>query len=281
MAETLPSDIANLIGSSHIQGRALLLAIATDIDETGHLANQWLLVTERAIAVTVPNDQLRQLDARCVRTFLHSEIEGCRTQVEVGSGYLQVKKGQVWVDVLRFSNRLAPQFQEVVQKLEQLRRFGEFPLEESEATDDGNDTGQAHGDSAAGAVKPATPTYQILNRVFALLRPYLSKALLIGGLSITTVAIELVPPWLQMVLVDRVLGSKEPASQTATILATLTAIVAGLALVATGVFVAQATAASNVYMRILESPHAAKAKRSALADVLVCKGVVPMSCDCG
>jgi ATP-binding cassette subfamily B protein len=232
---TLPSDIANLLGTPPLQGRALLLAVCTDIDVTGHAASQWLLVTERELCVAVGSNTAKQLNARCLRTFPLNKVEGCRAKVEVGSGYLQVRQGDVWIDVLRFTNRLSHQFHEAVHKMEQLRRYGAFTLEgadsESDADSEASETGTA-GESG----KSSTPSWQTLRRVFGLLRPYGRRAILIGCLSIIAVVIELAPPWLQMVLVDRVLTGKGAPPQAGSIpmgavLFTLAGIVSCLAFI--------------------------------------------------
>jgi ATP-binding cassette subfamily B protein len=230
METSLPSEIANLLGTSNLQGRALLLAVRTDIDETGHATDQWLLVTEREIAVAVPSNRDKQQNARCVRTFRLDQIDGCRTQVEVGSGYLQVRQNQVWVDVLRFSNRLAQQFRDAQHKLEQLRRFRAFPVDDLVA-DESASGEKSLDEKESSEGKPTAPSWQTLRRVFGLLKPYGSRAILIGFLSVVAVAIELVPPWLQMILVDRVLTEKHASTQVGPVLFTLAGIVGCLAVI--------------------------------------------------
>lgn len=231
MRPTLPGEIANLLGTHPLQGRALLLALCTDIDETGHAASQWLMVTERELTVAVPSDSQKQLGPRCLRTFPLNQIEGCRTIIEVGSGYLQVQQGKVWIDVLRFSNRLAHPFREAVHKLEQLRRYGAFALEGTPEGDADPVTNGSNEKDSDESGKPSTPSWQTLGRVFGLLRPYGRRAILIGCLSIVAVIIELAPPWLQMVMVDRVLGGKGGSAQVGSILFTLAGIVTCLAVI--------------------------------------------------
>ncbi|MDB5386743.1 MAG: ABC-type multidrug transport system, ATPase and permease component [Planctomycetaceae bacterium] len=236
MGRTLPTEIANLMGTSQLQGRALLLAVCTDIDEGGHATNQWLIVTECELSVAAPSDPLKQQNARCLRTFPLAKIEGYRTKVEVGSGYLQIRQGQVWIDVLRFSNRLSHQFRDAVHKLEELRRYGAFSVEA--AAEGGTESGASGADEkkdSADGGKPSVPSWQTLRRVFGLLQPYGRRAILIGCLSIVAVVIELAPPWLQMVMVDRVLGGKGTTSQSSvqvgSVLFTLAGIVSCLALI--------------------------------------------------
>lgn len=223
--DSLPGEIADLIGQSHLQGRALLLAAKTDVDDGGHAADQWLLVTERECALAVRGDPSRGVSARCLRTFLFEHIEGCRIHTEVGSGYLQVCRRNVWVDLLRFTNKLAPTFREVARKLEHLRRNHEFIID-SDSSCDGSatETISKNAESAPQRV----PLLSTLRRVTKLLWPFRATAGLLGFLSVITVLIELIPPWLQMILVDNILGGKKAAPGWAAVLMSLATIVACL-----------------------------------------------------
>ncbi|MES2788678.1 MAG: DUF1854 domain-containing protein [Planctomycetota bacterium] len=229
MDPEIPSEILNLMGTSHLRGHSLLLATKTDLDEVGHTADQWLLVTERECAVAVLGDPLRGVTTRCVRTFQFEHIDGCRIQTEIGSGYLQVCHAEVWVDLLRFSNRLTPQFRDIAGKLEQLRRFGQFQVEPAD-NDSTTSQSSTTGNSTSRSQR-SLRLLQTLGRVFHLLRPFRSKAILIGVLSLVTVAIELVPPWLQKILVDNIVTGKGSTSPIASLLSMLAIIVCCLALV--------------------------------------------------
>ncbi|MDB5335628.1 MAG: transporter, partial [Planctomycetaceae bacterium] len=231
MDEAIPSEIINLIGTSHLRGRSLLLARRTDLDEVGHSADQWLLVTEKECAVAVLGDAIRGLCPRCVRTFQFEHIDGCRIQAEVGSGYLQVRHAGVWVDLLRFSNRLTPQFRDIACKLEQLRRFGEFKVEPADDANCDADARASNNGKSDSRAQRSLRLLQTLGRVFHLLRPFRTKAIVIGILSLVTVAIELIPPWLQKILVDNILAGKESSSPIPQLLIMLATIVVCLALV--------------------------------------------------
>lgn len=231
MDEAIPSEIINLIGTTHLCGRSLLLAKRTDLDEVGHSADQWLLVTEKECAVAILGDAMRGLSTRCVRTFQFGHIDGCRIQAEVGSGYLQVCHAGVWIDLLRFSNRLTPQFRDVASKLEQLRRFGEFKVEAADDTSGNGDTRASNNGKSDSRAQRSLRLLQTLGRVFHLLRPFRTKAAAIGILSLVTVAIELIPPWLQKILVDNILTGSESRSPIPQLLLMLATIVVSLALV--------------------------------------------------
>lgn len=250
--EAIPSEIANLVGGSHLQGHALLLAIPTDIDEVGRAGEQWLLVTERECAVAIPGDPEHGTSARCIRTFLFEHIDACRAHTEVGSGYLQVSRGNVWIDLLRFSNRLTSQFREIAAKLEHLRKHRDFvvdPADESGAAPAGDKLPTGTDEVPRHAI----PLFPTLRRVFLLIWPFRSKAAIIAGLSIVTVVIELAPPWLQMILVDNILGGKGAIPHWGSVTLSLALIVASLLvirLVAALIAVWKANLSSQVGTRL-------------------------------
>jgi ATP-binding cassette subfamily B protein len=231
MSTAVPSNISALIGTPQIRGHAVLLCAATDVDEAGHAAEQWLIITEREIAVVAEGDALRGLPTRCLRSYLLNEIQGSRVEAEVGSGYLQVKQGDVWIDVLRFSNKLSPKFRDIVQRLEQLRRHHEFCVPTSlDGEHECPRCGAPLKDADQRCPRCAPPA-QTLRRVMQLLRPYSLNVGVIAGLCVLAVGIELVPPWLQKVLVDQILTGNSGESATRPLVASLAAIVCSLAVV--------------------------------------------------
>ena len=226
MAATMidvPPSVTELFGTPQVRGHAVLLSLATDVDEAGHSAQQWLVLTEREVAVFAPADSHDVSTMRCLKSYSMDQIAGCRIQSEVGSGYLQVKQDEVWIDLLRFSNRLSPQFREAAHKLERLRRYRDFFVSES-VEDDGRLNGADH------TSLPRTYGLEVLPRVFRLLVPYKKTAAVIVALALTAVALELVPPWLQKVLVDQILVDA-PEAQPQLLLPALATVVGCLAVV--------------------------------------------------
>jgi ATP-binding cassette subfamily B protein len=249
----VPPSVSNLFGTSQIRGHAVLLSIPTDVDEAGHAARQWMVLTEREVAVFAPADSCDVSTMRCLKSYPIDQIAGCRVQCEVGSGYLQVKQGGVWIDLLRFSNRLTPEFREAAHKLERLRRYRDFLISESPADERVCPRCGTRLRSADHVCTRRTPFGEILRRVAALLRPYYRTVAAIGALSLTAVALELVPPWLQKVLVDQVLAGKSEhptVSWMLPLLATIVGCLAAVRLIAAVIAVAKARLSSEIGARL-------------------------------
>lgn len=231
MVNQFPPEIVSLIGKPQLPGRALLLSIASDLDQGGHAVEQWLLATEECIAVVAPDDRKAGRDVRCRVMYRFQELQGCRIQTQIGSGYLQVRQNDVWIDIIRFSNRLTSRFRDAVERIERLRCHREFPIDASDADAPACER-CGHPLSAKGAsCKHCQPSVATFRRVLGLLRPHSRQVVTILSLSAAAVAIELNPPWLQKVLVDRVLTRGDSQPSVAPLLTTLAVIVGGLALV--------------------------------------------------
>lgn len=231
MTSHFPREIVAIVGQSQLSGRALLLSVAADLDQAGRTAEQWLVATEECVAVVAAADPEQNLPVRCLACYSLKEVQGCRVQMQVGSGYLQVRQHDTWIDILRFSNRLVSRFREAVEQIERLRCNHEFRID----TDLESDPVCRH----CGVVLPANdatcrhcqPSVDTFRRVVRLLQPHSKTVLAILVLSITAVGIELVPPWLQKVLVDQVLGNDGQHGDISPLLATLAIIVGALAVV--------------------------------------------------
>src|SRR5688572_27153930 len=229
MREELPREIADLLPPKRLEH--LLFCVPTDIDDGGHAAALWLIATKSHLIVASEADASGEKPARLLRSIPYDQIGGYRVVAEVGSGYLQIKREEVWVDVLRYTNTLAAQFREVAHKLEQFRRRGQW--------NSADEVERSHECPSCGSRLPlhcdvcltCAPNSKTFARVAGLLRPYAGTTAVIGVLSIIAVAIELAPPMLQKVLVDSVLEEDRDRTNMGQLLGMLAAIVAGLAVV--------------------------------------------------
>lgn len=231
----VPHGVERLFGSSELLGKSLLLSAATDVDEAGHVARQWLIVTESELAVVAPATRPeRNINLRCIKTYQLDQLEECRIQGQVGSGYLQIRTNGVWIDLLRFSNSLSSVFEDVVERVTQLRRNRQLEVvTASDAERHCPSCGRGLGEDEASCPKCQLTSQQLFGRVGRMLVPYQRAILSVLALSATTVAIELVPPWLQKMLVDQVLagGTKTWQADAPTLLGALGTIVFVLAVV--------------------------------------------------
>jgi ATP-binding cassette subfamily B protein len=203
---------------------AVWFSLDTDVALGGEPLREWLVVASDALAVAAaavprgeppPDAPLRRLP--------WAEIERIRTAAGIGGGMLQVRVGGDWVDLVRYSNRLAARFHKLARALETAREDAAAagspvaePLLEAGPLD------PPHcGDCGLRltTVEESCPRClqkgRILRRVADLVAPHARSAILLGVLTIIGVAAELVPPKLQQYLVDEILtvgaGVTDPA----------------------------------------------------------------------
>jgi ATP-binding cassette subfamily B protein len=202
-----------------------LFTTAGDLSPEGDFEQHWLVVTaDRQLVV------LAGAKARVARVLPVAAAEQFRAHGVVGSGFLQARVDGVWVDLLRYSNRLATRFAKVATKLEQLRADGALVILPGEEVDERRCQNCGLALNFAGDVCPrCIDRGAVFGRVWAMLRPYRGQALVMCGLVLLNVVVELAPPKLQQYLVDHVLRADPAEGRPADLLTLLLAIVGVLA----------------------------------------------------
>jgi ATP-binding cassette, subfamily B, bacterial len=209
----------NLTINKTARKRENLLSLETDIGLEGNPCVERIVADGRKITVTNENREKK-------REWLLSEVQGFRVESAVGSSFLQASLDGRWIDVLRRPGNIDQPLMALVNKLNarcvSLRQSEESgrtrPPEFAESPDNSS------GDGEMRQARPLRSTMQVLS----LLRPFRGSVILLFALSLGVVSIELVPPVLQGVLVDKVLKIDMPSTSKGQLLYFLLAIVAGL-----------------------------------------------------
>ncbi len=215
IAETVPLSVLDALDQAGLSRSSLWMAHLTDVSLVGRPAQQWLVVCGRSLSVVDQNEP-----ARMIMTVPWRDIESIRTQAGVGGGTLQVKVGEDWVDLLRFSNSLAQRFHKVSRLLEPICQRGceEFdpddrsvPLELAMSIESDFDPPTCalcslRLSNADESCPRCMQRGHIIRRVKELLTPFRHGALLLCMLTIAGVAAELIPPKLQQYMIDYVLA---------------------------------------------------------------------------
>jgi ATP-binding cassette subfamily B protein len=199
-----------------------LLQFETCIDLEGHRCSEQFSVDDHTLIVSkgTPGTERRwRLD----------EIDGFRVEPGIGSCFVQARMAGHWIDLLRCPGGADPQLTASIAQLNSLDRDGDFSGFGPPSA------GQQRAFLSRGDARPRNdadpqPTRTAV-RLFSLLHPSFGTLLLLFALSAAAVVIEVAPPLLQGVLVDRVLttnGGQHPSPQ---MLFLLLAIVTGLLLV--------------------------------------------------
>ena len=238
---------ARLSGTFELAGKGtvVLFSVPTDLELSGARCEQWLVATPTDVMV------VRDPDAGgVIQSWSLQEFDAFRTSCAIGSGFLQGRAEGTWVDLVRYSNHYAAPFHDVARSLERLIHHSDFEVAEVDTADDPHCPKCGVRLPSEDATCPrCLPPERILRRVWALLTPYRAAACLMFGLALLAVGIELLPPLLQKILVDRVLKTEGNTVEMDELLLLLLALVAGLAvirLVAAGIAIWKGALSSRI-----------------------------------
>jgi ATP-binding cassette subfamily B protein len=224
--------------TEQIAEEAVLFVLDTSIDLVGNPCRQRLTIGERQLMVSdlVGN---RQPERR--RQWRWEQIEAFRVEPAVGSHFLQVQVDEQWIDVLRRPGDAARELTDLVGRLNARcgQDFRETAGGSENATrrrsdvrlgDSRSETKTPPGWLGSAAEIKTPARLRMTARLWALLRPFRGSVVLLLVLSLGAVAIDMTPPILLKVLVDRVLQADRAQNPLGQLLQLLLAIVAGLLL---------------------------------------------------
>lgn len=183
-----------------------LFSVKTDINARGLNEVQWLVLTSETLYI------FGESGREPIRVLPLREIGGFRTSPNVGSGLLQALIDGVWVDLLRFSNRLKFLFDSSLKAMEGIRT-GEIatPVSVSGVKDPQRCPKCGLMLEFAGETCPRCIDHgAAVTRVMSMIRPYWRTAGLLMVLLFFGIALDMVWPLLTRFLVDYVLVSPRP-----------------------------------------------------------------------
>jgi ATP-binding cassette, subfamily B, bacterial len=198
--------VANRLAAESIRPEDLVLCTNTDIDRAGSYHEQWLAVTNDRVLVCSDS---KTPDILVNIPF--SEVTEFRCRGAIGSGLLQARVDQLYVDILRYSNRLADRFGKIARKLD--RRLHDEPI--VVYPDDDIDPRRCRkcslmlefpGDVCPRCVNKGA----VMARMVRLMWPYRWAALTMMILLIIGISLDQVAPRLTGYLVDHVFRSRPP-----------------------------------------------------------------------
>ncbi len=205
LLRVLPGPLKLALVAQGIPREKVLLATDSDLDAQGRYAEQWLVITADRVATFA-------LDADGVYPgpgFAVKDITAAQADARVGSGFLQVKTADGWVNVIRFSNAQASKFTKAASKLRTMLRG--TPLV-CTAADDADIRRCLKCKKMLPEGTSSCPRCiskrHVFGRFFKLMLPYWPYALSAIVLVVISIGLNLVPPQLTKTLVDNVVGEK-------------------------------------------------------------------------
>ena len=215
----IPAAARGALDQSGLDAKSILFSISTDISLNGDAVSQWLIVTQRSLAVLDS-----PVDEEVLFSANWSEIDEVRTVSGVGSGRLQIRQGETWSDLLRYTNALATRFHKISRQLNLAAKAESVDAQMFSFTGIELDPPQCDGcglrlpesiDADGDACPRCMQHGRILRRLIELIAPYRNGAVVLCLLTIFGVAAELVPPKLQQYMVDQILTNNgQPMAAT-------------------------------------------------------------------
>ncbi|MCL5269300.1 MAG: DUF1854 domain-containing protein [bacterium] len=208
LKQTPNTDLARKLAEEAIRAEELLICTDTDINRQGRYEKQWLTVTREQVLVFSNGSQPRKLFALPIK-----DASEFRCQHVIGSGLLQVRVNGMYVDMLRYSNRLSDRFGKVARKLDRFLQGEPIVIHPEDEVDPRRCPKCSMMLEFPGDVCPrCVDKGAVLARMWKLMRPYRKAAVVMMLLLLVGISLDLVSPQLTRFLVDKVLT--KPAGVT-------------------------------------------------------------------
>jgi len=202
MRADLPSPVREILEKYSVDEEDVLASIETDINSYGKYEEQWLIATSHELLVIDPD-----FDDGPLVSFSLDEIQALRSVAAVGSGLLQIRVEDVWLDLMRFSNRLKHRFDRIVSLLDHWKRGDRFALPDADRGSDPQRCPkcgmmlEVAGETCPRCVRKGAA----LHRTMDLLRPYWKSTAALLVLLLIGILLDMAWPLFTRYLVDHVL----------------------------------------------------------------------------
>lgn len=197
------AEILAWLGEQGITWDGVLLCTSTDLSTAGQSQACWIVVSKDRLIC------LPEVSAPDEKPFILpiGEISKVRLRTTVGSVILQCQSKGLWIDVARFTNEHRERFERLVLRLKQWLQGEEIRLEPADDRDErrcekcGFPLAQ-HKDICPRCIKRGA----VMGRTLKLMLPYWKSACVLFLLVLGGICLDLLPPTLTGILVDRVLA---------------------------------------------------------------------------
>ena len=203
----VPSELNTRPEVHNLGADACLFSVRSDLTLDGTVQDVWVVVTQTKI-FTVPTHS--QPTALITGPFLLKDAQKVQTRHTVGSGFLQLLIDGTYVDVARYSNARREIFGKVRAELERLIQGHPLNTEALVHPSEFACTKCGLPLPARRAVCPrCAGGRSVFFRSVGLMKPYQNSIVLLLCILVMGVGLDLLPPYLTRILVDKVLTPKE------------------------------------------------------------------------
>ncbi len=205
--KNIPPDLAALLAREGIAPEKAWLCTDSDLNLSGSYEQVFLLAeAERLLVVGRPSKTYPNV----VRIELkRTSIEEVRHRQGVGGGFFEALVDGVYVEIMAYSNARSDLFHKAIHKLDEWRE-GRQPTTGPEDDFDPRKCPQCGFTlEFKGEICPRCVNRgKVLTRVLRLMKPYRRWAALMFVVLMCAIAVQMVPPQLTRILVDKVIQPK-------------------------------------------------------------------------
>ena len=178
------------------------MSVEADMHPDGSFGKEWLVVTADRLCVFAQNGD----SVTTTADFPLAEVSDPKAESFVGGGALEITHGETRLELVRFTSARAPRFLIAAQLLDKWLKGEDAPLPDEEET---------RCPRCGMPLEPGTqvcpaclPKSRTLKRLVGYLKPYWQLALFLSLVALPNTALNLVGPWLNKPLMDKVLAPK-------------------------------------------------------------------------
>ncbi len=205
----VPEAVRERAAALGFRDSGVLFSVRSDLDADGSSAEVWTIVGREQMVSIVASGARR---GEAIGPFKLAEIQKARALQKVGSAFLQVMLDGLYVDLARYSNSYRELFGRVAQQIQRMKDGQPLPAEALTRPSEMQCQTCGLPLPGRGAQCPRCVGGRgIFSRTVGLMRPYLPSILLLLVVMVAGVCLDLLPPLLQRMMVDRVLKPVEGA----------------------------------------------------------------------
>ncbi len=211
--DKLPALIEETLKKLDIRLEQIRFAVQSDVSASGVYGEEWFVLTEDAIFT---------LDAagKVFHYLPYKRVFGIRAEVVVDAGVLVLETEEGTIDLIRYSNGLAPKFGFVARFIGDEIEFRDGKRDEPPIWDYKPEEQfcQSCGLPLPDEFSPCpacTKKHKVMLRILSYMRPYRGKALLFVSFVVIGTLISLVPPYFSRILIDDILALNDAVNPAA------------------------------------------------------------------
>ncbi len=189
-------------------GEEPLLSVATDLNLDGQYDDPWIVVSDRQLYVLQKKDQDIKID-----TYLLKDVQEVELHNFYGAGTVELKTAHGAYEIIRFTRRYRKRFYRFTEYLQKILKEERFNILHEEHSSKEGSIHEEYRCPNCGTPFPKGSTTcpkcsnrgETFRRLLTYLLPYKGRAILMLLTTLCFAALNMVPPYLQKIMIDDII----------------------------------------------------------------------------